>query len=76
MAVDELIMLSPDPTKSPPDEPPHVPTSLVLQELLDEAPADYFTLDWLIGSLPDRSFGIVMLLSSGSSGRAGPCRSG
>jgi hypothetical protein len=62
MAVDELTMRSPESAKAPTDEPQHVPTSLVLQELLDEAPADHFTLDWLIGSLPDRSFGIVMLL--------------
>ena len=62
MAFDELMMLSPEPTKPPPDRPTHVPTSLVLQELLDEAPAEHFTLDWLIGSLPERSFGIVMLL--------------
>jgi hypothetical protein len=62
MAVDELMMRSPEPTKTPPDTRLHVPTSQVLQELLDEAPADHFTLDWLIGSLPDRSFGIVMLL--------------
>jgi len=62
MAVDELRMLSPEPTKTPPDEPPHVPTSVVLQDLLDEAPADHFTLEWLIGRLSDRSFGIVMLL--------------
>jgi len=61
MAFDELMMLSPEPTKPPPPDT-HVPTSLVLQELLDEAPADHFTLDWLIGSLPERSFGIVMLL--------------
>jgi hypothetical protein len=60
--VDELTMLSPEPTKPPPDDATHVPTSLVLQELLDEAPQDHFTLDWLIGSLPERSFGIVMLL--------------
>jgi hypothetical protein len=60
MAVDELMMRSPEPTKTPTD--PHIPTSLVLQQLLDEAPADHFTLDWLIGSLPDRSFGVVMLL--------------
>jgi len=52
-------MRSPEPTKTPPDT--HVPTSLVLQQLLDEAPADHFTLDWLIGRLPERSFGIVML---------------
>jgi hypothetical protein len=51
------MMLSPDPTRTP-----HVPTSLVLQELLDEAPAEHFTLDWLIGRLPERSFGILMLL--------------
>jgi hypothetical protein len=62
MAFDELMMLSPQPTKTPPDAPTHVPTSLVLQELLDEAPTDRFTLDWLISSLPERSFGIVMLL--------------
>jgi hypothetical protein len=59
-AVDELMMRSPEPTKTPPDT--HAPTSVVLQELLDEAPADHFTLEWLIGSLPERSFGIVMLL--------------
>jgi hypothetical protein len=62
MAVDELMMRSPEPTKAPPDTASHVPTSLVLQELLDEAPTDHFTLNWLIGSLPERSFGIVMLL--------------
>jgi hypothetical protein len=62
MAVDELIMLSPNSMKTPPETATHVPTSLVLQDLLDEAPADHFTLDWLISSLPERSFGIVMLL--------------
>lgn len=62
MAVDELTMLSPEPTKTPPATATHVPTSVALQELLDDAPADHFTLDWLIGSLPQRSFGIVMLL--------------
>jgi hypothetical protein len=62
MAVDELMMRSPEPTKTPPDTASHVPTSLVLQELLDEAPADHFTLNWLIDSLPEHSFGIVMLL--------------
>jgi hypothetical protein len=61
MAVDELMMLSPEPTKMPPDTA-HLPTSEVLQDLLNEAPADHFTLDWLISSLPERSFGIIMLL--------------
>jgi hypothetical protein len=62
MAVDELMMLSPNPMKTPPETVTHIPTSLVLQDLLDEAPADHFTLEWLISSLPERSFGIVMLL--------------
>ena len=62
MAVDELMMRSPEPTKTPADKAMHVPTSLVLQGLIDEAPADHFTLNWLIGSLPQRSFGVVMLL--------------
>jgi hypothetical protein len=60
-AVDELMMLSPELTKKPPPNR-HVPTSLVLQELLDDAPAESFSLDWLIGRLPERSFGILMLL--------------
>lgn len=38
------------------------PTSAVLDGLLDEAPAGYVTLDWLMGRLGDRSFGIVLLL--------------
>jgi hypothetical protein len=62
LAVDELIMLSPNPAKTPPDRPEHVPTSVVLQDLIDDAPEDHFTLDWLISSLPERSFGIIMLL--------------
>ena len=62
MAVQELMMRSPEPTKTPPEESTHIPTSLVLQGLLDDAPADHFTLDWLISSLPERSFGIIMLL--------------
>jgi hypothetical protein len=38
------------------------PTSAVLDGLLGEAPAEHVTLDWLIGRLGDRSFGIVLLL--------------
>ena len=39
-----------------------VPTSVVLQRLHDEMPADHFTLGWLMQSLHKRSFGIIMLL--------------
>ncbi|MBX6741347.1 MAG: exopolysaccharide biosynthesis protein [Acetobacteraceae bacterium] len=38
------------------------PTSAVLVQLLDEAPAAQVTLDWLMDRLGDRSFGIVLLL--------------
>ncbi len=38
------------------------PTSAVLGGLLGEAPAEHVTLDWLMGRLGDRSFGIVLLL--------------
>jgi hypothetical protein len=34
----------------------------VLQGLLDDAPADQFTLAWLLGHLHRRSFGFIMLL--------------
>jgi hypothetical protein len=52
-------MLKPTP---PPDPKAFVPTSVLLQRLHDEAPADHFTLGWLMGSLRRRSFGIIMLL--------------
>jgi hypothetical protein len=38
------------------------PTSAVLDDLLGEAPAGQVTLDWLLGRLGDRSFGVVLLL--------------
>jgi hypothetical protein len=41
---------------------PQAPTSTVLRELLLHAPEDRITLGWLMGSLGDRSFGIVLLL--------------
>ena len=41
---------------------PHVPVSVLLKALISQAPAEQFTLDWLIGSLPERSFGILMLI--------------
>ena len=37
-------------------------TSILLQRLHDEMPADRFTLGWLMHSLHKRSFGIIMLL--------------
>ena len=46
----------------PPDPRRSLPTSVVLQRLLDEMPAGHFTLGWLMGSLRKRSFGIIMLL--------------
>ncbi len=45
-----------------PDTRVLIPASDVLQQLHDEAPADYFTLGWLMGRLHKRSFGIIMLL--------------
>jgi len=41
---------------------PHVPTSVVLEELLKETPPDHVTLAWLIGGLRERSFGLVLLI--------------
>lgn len=39
-----------------------MPTSVVLDRMLGDAPAERVTLDWLMGRLGDRSFGIVLLL--------------
>jgi len=52
-------MLKPTPL---PDPKAFILTSVLLQRLHDEAPAGYFTLGWLMGSLRRRSFGIIMLL--------------
>ena len=37
------------------------PTSHVLEQVISEAPADYFTLGWLTSTLHQRSFGLIML---------------
>ena len=41
---------------------PLILASSLLQRLHDEAPADRFTLAWLMGSLRQRSFGVITLL--------------
>jgi hypothetical protein len=42
--------------------PPHVPTSVMLAQLLRDLPQDHVSLAWLIGRLETRSFGLLMLL--------------
>jgi len=54
-------MLSPDQAPAP-VHGEDVHTSAVLGAIIDEAPLQGFTLEWLIGSLPHRSFGAIMLL--------------
>jgi hypothetical protein len=49
-------------SRPPADTTLLVAASVVLQQLHEEAPADHFTLAWLMHSLHTRSFGIVMLL--------------
>ncbi len=39
-----------------------IPTSVVFRQLIEEVPPEHFTLDWLLGRLGKRSFGIIMLL--------------
>jgi hypothetical protein len=39
-----------------------VPTSVLLQQLHDEAPTDHFTLGWVMRSLHKRGFGLILLL--------------
>jgi hypothetical protein len=46
----------------PADKRQRIPSSWVLEEVIDQAPADYFTVGWLTSTLQQRSFGIVMLL--------------
>ncbi len=39
-----------------------IPASVALGHLRDDAPADNITLDWLLGRLKRRSFGMIILL--------------
>jgi hypothetical protein len=39
-----------------------VPTSVILEGLLHDAPKDQVTLNWIIDHLGARSFGIIMLI--------------
>jgi hypothetical protein len=41
---------------------PRVPTSVLLEGLMHEAPAGTVSLGWLVGRLGPRSFGLVLLL--------------
>lgn len=45
-----------------PDRPASIHTSVVLQQLLDEAQSDHVTLRWLLGRLRKRSYGMIMLV--------------
>lgn len=40
----------------------HVPTSVMLRDLLNGAPPDHVTLGWILGGLRERSFGVIMIL--------------
>ena len=39
-----------------------IPASAILEELRKAAPADHFTIDWLMGRLDKQSFGLLILL--------------
>jgi hypothetical protein len=41
---------------------PHAPTSVILAKLIDDAPKDFVSLDWLLGHLQKRSFGLLLLV--------------
>lgn len=47
--------------QAPPDTEERTTSSRMLENLLNQAPADHFTLGWLMSTLHQRSFGIVML---------------
>ena len=57
----EIRRLKLKPTRHP-DGKAFIAASALLQELHDEAPADHFTLGWLMSRMHKRSFGLIMLL--------------
>ena len=42
---------------------PRAPSSYVLEQVISQAPADYFTLGWLTSTLHQRSFGLIIVLA-------------
>src|SRR5260221_14038830 len=38
-----------------------IPSSRAFEDLLRQAPADYFTIGWLLSTLRQRSFGVIIL---------------
>ena len=48
----------------PRDMPKRAPISIILSEMLHAAGAEPLTLDWLLGRMGERSFGLVLLLLS------------
>ncbi|HLZ67291.1 MAG TPA: exopolysaccharide biosynthesis protein [Aliidongia sp.] len=50
------------PTFQTQEAEPHIPTSVILERLIRDAPTDQVTLAWLLGHLRARSFGIILLL--------------
>jgi hypothetical protein len=51
-----------DLTEVQPDASDFTPVSIILRKLHEEAPAGYFTLDWLMGKLQKQSFGLIVLV--------------
>jgi len=49
------------------------PASVILLELHERAPGDNFTLNWLMGSLQEYSFGLIMLLLAFGAAAPGIC---
>jgi hypothetical protein len=49
-------------TEGQPDAGNFIPASFILQQLHEEAPPGYFTLDWLMGKLQKQSFGLLVLV--------------
>ena len=48
-------------SKYHPDTKERTPSSRVLEDLLHQAPPEFFTFGWLVSTLQQRSFGIVVL---------------
>src|SRR5258706_13709743 len=52
----------PESTEGHPDANDFIPASVILQQLHDDAPSGYFTLDLLMSKLQKKSFGLLMLV--------------
>ena len=59
-----LMLLDENPSRPSPTDLLPIPVTATLSDLVNNLPGEHFTIEWLLGRLDRRSFGIIMLVMS------------